>query len=383
MFETDAAPRADGDDRFRLAMASSGIGMAIVDLQGQWLEVNPAFERMFGWPAAEIVGRTAASITHPDDVGTSAGWLDDLKTGRRTMLDARKRYLHRDGHAIWAQANVAAMPAPDGSPAYLIVQLRDITAERATEQAQAARAASLEADVAAGSALIERMHQHEDLFAYGVSHDLRAPLRTIEGFSALLDTRHADGLDAEGREHLARIRAAAATMGSLIDALLELSRVSRAPYREAPVDMSLLAEWVGAELQDAHPGHPATITVQPGLVARGDERHLKMLLDRLMTNAWRFSQGRDRVVISVTGVRQGDVLRVTVEDLGSGFDMRYAGRLFEPFQRLHGAEDGAGHGLGLAIAQRIAERHGGRLRADSTLGEGSRFHADLPAADAE
>lgn len=380
MFDHDPQPPAGGDDRFRLAMAASGIGMGILGLDGRWLEVNPALEKMLGFAPGQLVGVSSQAITHPEDVAVVDAWLGGFDAGRQ-VLDLRKRYLHRDGHVVHVEINAAAMPGPGGEPLYLVVQVRDATAEHEARQAQAAWTASLEASIAERTAALDRLARQEELFAYGVSHDLRAPLRTIESFSALLASRHGAALDDEGRDHLARIRAAAVRMGGLIDALLELSRVSRDEYRDEVVDLSLLADWVGAELQDADPGRAAAITVQPDLLARGDERRLKIVLDHLLGNAWKFSAGRERVEIAIDGERRGDRLHLRVRDRGSGFDMRYARQLFEPFQRLHGADDGGGHGLGLAIAERIVERHGGRMHAESAAGEGSTFHVELPAAD--
>ena len=166
-------------------------------------------------------------------------------------------------------------------------------------------------------------------------------------------------------------------MGALIDSLLELARIGRAELRPANVDVSLLAEWVAAELQDAQPQRPARVRVQPGLDAIGDERLLKALLTQLLRNAWQFSAACERVEIDVEGMRDADGLHFVVRDRGIGFDMAYAGKLFEPFQRLHGSEQGAGHGIGLTIAQQAAARHGGTIRAEAGPGPGASFHVAL------
>lgn len=220
----------------------------------------------------------------------------------------------------------------------------------------------------------------QQALAQGLAHDLRAPLRAIDSFAALLAKQLQQGqVDDTGLDYLQRIRDAAARMAALIDALQELTAAGRAELRQQGVDLSMLADWVGAELQDAHPGRAAHIHIAPGLSVRGDEHYLKRLLNRLMENAWAFSAPRERVEITVEGERSGDRLHLRVRDRGIGFNPQYADKLFEPFQRLHGAEEGAGAGLGLAIAQCIAQRHGGRIRAESVPGEGSVFHLELPA----
>lgn len=368
-------PAGTGDDCFRLAMAASGIGMAIVDLDGRWREVNPALERMLGRDAAALVGRPVLECIHPDDRELTRSGIDGLVDGRLAVVDNRKRYLRADGQPLWVHTNAALMRGGDGSPQFLVVQLRDVTAEH---EAQALLRQSAQDRTAA----LEASTRQLQLFADAVAHDLRAPLRSIESFSRLLAERAGDQLDDTGRDHLDRIRGAAARMGSLLSALSELSHATRTELRPGPVDISLLVEWVLAELQDADPGRAVELDVQPGLRAHGDERLLKLMLAQLLDNAWKFSREADRVRITVAGRIAGDVLELTVRDAGSGFDMRYAHKLFEPFQRLHGPDQGGGHGLGLAIAARVAERHGGRLTADSVPGQGATFQLDLPAAPA-
>ena len=361
-----------GIDRFRLAMDASGVGMAVVDLQGRWLEVNPAFERIFGYDAREIVGTSAASITHPDDVAMSQSFLRGLVEGNIPALDAQKRYMHRSGEIVWAHVNVSVVRDGHGFPSYLLVQVRDISAQHAAELALKARA---EAEHAARFAANHQLQ----LFADAVAHDLRAPLRSIESFSALLADRASERLDETDRDYLARIRAAASRMSGLLSALNDLAYVTRTELKPADVDLSLLADWVGAELQDAEPQRRADIRVQPSLHAWGDERLLKLLLSQLMGNAWKFSREREPIRIQVSGRREGKTVQVEIRDEGIGFDMRYAHKLFEPFQRLHGPDQGGGHGLGLAIVRRIAERHHGSVRADSSPESGATFTLELPA----
>ena len=224
------------------------------------------------------------------------------------------------------------------------------------------------------------LQKEQALVSYGIAHDLRAPLRAIDGFSAMLEAHAGDALDTAGRDYLARIRAATARMASLIDGLQALSRASHDQIELASVDASLLAEWALAELRDADPARAVEADVQPGIRVRADERQLKTLFDQLLHNAWKFSAGADAVRITVSAEpRDGRVL-IHVRDHGSGFDPRHADRAFEPFQRLHGPDEGAGHGLGLAIVRRIATRLGGSVGVDAAPGEGCTFHVELPAS---
>lgn len=371
------------DARFRLAMASAGIGMAIVSLEGRFVDVNPALCRMLGRDSAELVGHLVHEISHPDDLPLTERLREAFTSGERVSVDTEKRYLHRDGHVIDVQLNSALMRDTDGTPLYLISQLRDVTAQRAAERALRELNEHLDQRVRERTAELEAAQRRLQTFAYGVSHDLRAPLRAIDGFAVQL-SRQAEALDEQGREQLSRIRTASARMGGLIDSLLELARIGRAELRPAQVDVSMLADWAAAELQDAQPGRQAAVRVQPGLVVVGDERLLKVLLTHLLRNAWQFSSSREAVEVEVEGARNGQGLHFVVRDHGIGFDMAYAGKLFEPFQRLHGSEQGAGDGIGLTIAQQIAARHRGRIHADAVAGSGASFHVellDLPLPD--
>jgi signal transduction histidine kinase len=238
--------------------------------------------------------------------------------------------------------------------------------------------ASLRQQLAQAQAELAALRQEQATLAHGLSHDLRAPLRAIDQFSALVqaDPTLAPAMHA----HLARVRAAAQRMDGLIEALLTLSLVNRAELHPEVVDLALLVECALAQHQDAEPGRPLQASIAPGLRVRGDERLLRVLVAQLVDNAWKFSRGREQVCIRVAATPVGDRLRIDIHDRGCGFGMRYADKLFQPFQRLVGGESGGGHGLGLAIARRIVERHGGRMDAGSSPDAGSRFGFDLAAA---
>ena len=214
-------------------------------------------------------------------------------------------------------------------------------------------------------------------FSYSVSHDLRAPLRGIDGFSQALLEDYADKLDEQGQNYLRRVRAAAQRMGELIDDLLTLSRVTRGELIQEVVDLSALAQSVANELRQAEPKRQVEFVIAEGLVVEGDRRLLRVMLENLLGNAWKFTSRHSsaRIELGVTQ-SEGD-LAFFVRDDGCGFDMAYAGKLFGAFQRLHSASEFPGTGIGLATVQRIVHRHGGKVWAEGRVGEGATFYFTL------
>ena len=220
---------------------------------------------------------------------------------------------------------------------------------------------------------LERANKELEAFSYSVSHDLRAPLRTIDGFSALLQSEKADFLDAEGRSHLERIRAAAARMSALIDDLLNLSRITRSPVRRKRVNLTDIARRVLHDLQQREPSRAVVADVEEGLAAHADPGLLTIALENLLGNAWKFTSRQPGARISVGQVLQEGRSVFFVRDEGAGFDPAFAERLFQPFQRLHSQAEFGGTGIGLAIVNRIASCHGGRVWAESAIGKGATF----------
>lgn len=355
-----------GDAVFRLAVASSARGMAIVDARGRWQQANPAMERMLGQDGGRLAGTDVTEMVADGDAQRLLDALDALLGGGQPV-HLSLAFVHADGHEVPVHMSMAPMREADGAVQFVVLDTQD------DETAAMAR------QLADARTELVAMHRLQASFAHGVSHDLRAPLRAIDSFSALLATHLDAGLDDTSRDYIARIRGASTRMAELIDALLELSRAMRAELRSAPVDIGLLVDWAHAELADTDAGRDAQIEVQPGLQALGDERQLRLLVNHLLHNAWKFSRDRDRVRVEIGGEPRADRIVVHVRDHGSGFDMRYADRLFEPFQRLHGPEQAGGNGLGLAIVRCVAERHGGRVWAQSEPGAGSTFFVELPA----
>lgn len=237
----------------------------------------------------------------------------------------------------------------------------------------------LERRVSERTEQLQAVNAELEAFTYSASHDLRTPLRGIDGFSQALQEDYAHQLDETAQNYLRRIRAGAARMGQLIDDLLSLSRLSQGELKRSPVNLSELALGQLRDLAATDPERQVTWEVEPDMMAVADERLLLICLENILGNAWKFTAGQERAHISV-GVEQiGDETVYFVQDNGAGFSMEYAGKLFVPFQRLHANEEFTGTGIGLATVYRIISRHGGRIWAESEPGEGAIFHFTLPA----
>jgi signal transduction histidine kinase len=228
-------------------------------------------------------------------------------------------------------------------------------------------------------AALLRANRDLESFSYSVAHDLRAPLRGINGFSRVLLEDYREKLDDEAKRHLDRIAAGAETMGNLIDALLDLARVTRKKLLREKVDLSDHALAIARQLQASHPDRSVAFEGQAGIVAEGDPQLLRALLDNLIRNAWKFTARKPSARVAFGCSAKAGAVVYWVRDNGAGFDMAYADKLFAPFQRLHRAEEYPGTGIGLATVQRIVDRHGGRVWAEGIVDEGATFYFTLEA----
>jgi len=236
----------------------------------------------------------------------------------------------------------------------------------------------LERRVQERTAQLELANRELAAFSYSVSHDLRAPLRAIDGFSHVLLEGYGDRLDAEGRRYLERVRLGTQRMGHLIDGLLKVSRISRAELRREPLDLSGRVRDLLEDLARRDPGRQVATRVPPGLTASGDPRMVGLVLENLLENAWKFTANAPAARIEFGAEMRAGEQVFRIRDNGAGFDMAYSDKLFSVFQRLHDSQDFQGTGVGLAIVQRIVHRHGGRVWAEAEPGLGATFYFTLP-----
>ncbi len=260
----------------------------------------------------------------------------------------------------------------------LAVSRKELEAEIAERKRVQDEITALNAELATRAEQLETANRELESFSYSVSHDLRAPLRAINGFSGMLEEEHAGRLDDEGRRLLRVVSDQSRLMGQLIDDLLQFSRLGRQPMAAREIDMTALAEEVKRELGQEGGAGAAALEVRPLERAMGDPALIRQVLINLLSNAIKFSSGRERPQIELSSHRNGTHGVFRVKDNGAGFDMQYYDKLFGVFQRLHRAEDFPGTGVGLALVQRVVSRHGGRVWAEGQVGEGATFYFTLP-----
>jgi signal transduction histidine kinase len=281
------------------------------------------------------------------------------------------RFLHEDGHVVWVTGAAEPLRDPRGFVLGFLGTCADVSERRQAEE-----------DVRRTGEALAAANQELESFSYSVSHDLRAPLRGIDGFSRALEEDFGATLPEEGRRFISRIRAATRRLGLIIDDLLLLSRVARSELRREKVDLGALALEVYAGLRAAEPTRDVRLAVGDGLLARGDPRLLRLLLENLLGNAWKYTSKKPRARVEFAAQANGGETVYYVRDDGAGFDMAYADKLFGAFSRLHNANDFPGSGIGLATVARIVHRHGGRVWGEGAPGAGATFYFTLGRSEA-
>jgi PAS domain S-box-containing protein len=363
----EIAERSAAEQRYRQFVELNPHATVVVDREGTVQLVNTQTLAWFGYERGELVGKPVDVLIphrfrahHPEFL---AGFF--RAPSRRPMGTGRSLFgLRKDGSEFPVDISLSPVETPDG--VQVIASIADITERKEAEE-----------NLRRANQAFEAVNKELEAFAYSVSHDLRAPLRAMIGFGQILQEEHAQRLDVEARDYLHRIIAASQRMGDLIDGLLVLSRIARGTLQKEPVYLSTLARSIVEEHSRADPGRKVEIVVHDGLKAIGDPRLERVLLNNLLGNAWKFTAKASAPKIEFGSTRADGVEVFFVRDNGAGFDMAYADKLFGAFQRLHNADEFPGTGIGLATAQRIVNRHGGRIWAEGKVGEGATFYFTL------
>ncbi|UTD25894.1 ATP-binding protein [Bradyrhizobium sp. WD16] len=375
--ETARKKLAESEARYRSLVENINEVIISLDTEGRVTYASPVLQNSYGLAPEQIVGQKLTQLIHSDDRAALGGSLESALAGRQKFLEFR--LLGKEG--VTRYMRISSRPLLEqGRVVGLTCILSDITEGKLAEDALHKLNEELERRVAERTADLERSNKDLEAFSYSISHDLRAPLRAIDGFSGILMEEYHSRFDEEGRHNLEVIRRSSARMARLIDDVLEFSRVSRRELAAAPVDMAALVREVFEEARSAAPQRKIVLRLGAAPPVRGDCSMIRQVLANLFSNAVKFTARCAEAVIEVDGTVEGDEVVYRVKDNGAGFDMRYADKLFGVFQRLHGADEFEGTGIGLAIVKHIVLRHGGRVWAEGKVDEGASFSFTLPAA---
>ena len=361
--------------RYRRLFETAQDGILILDAQtGMVDDVNPFLITLLGFSREQFLGKTIWDL----------GFFKDVVANEEKFTELREKEYVRYEHLPLETSDGRRIEAEFVSNVYLVngsrviqCNVRDVTVRRKAEQAVQQLNAELEQRVTERTAQLETANKELEAFSYSVSHDLRAPLRAVDGFSQAVLEDFGPQLPEKGQDYLQTIRAGAQKMGALIDDLLAFSRLSRAPLKKHAVNTGALVRSVLADLKAQQEGRKIELRIGELSACTGDPSLLRQVWINLLSNAFKYTQKRDAAVVEIGCEVKAEGSIFFVRDNGAGFDMRYADKLFGVFQRLHRAEDYKGTGVGLAIVQRIIHRHGGRVWADAAVDCGATFHFTL------
>ena len=358
----------ESEQRFRLAMTNAPIGMALVGLDGSFLEVNDRVSEILERPREELLELTFQHITHPDDLDTDLGYVQQLLTGDIAHYEMDKRYLRPSGEVVWALLSGSLVRADDGEPLYFIAQIVDISNRRRAR-----------IELEATSRSLERSNAELQRYASVVAHDLRSPLATLGGFLELLDHRFEDRLDAQGVQILKVARRVTMQLAETVEGLLQLAQMGQAELTHEAMDSRALLEEVVESIGPILARSDADLRIGVLPKIRGDRAQLRLLFQNLLINAVKFRDPARRLVVTVDAEQAAPWWRFTVTDTGRGVAPADREVIFQPFGRNQEGYKVGGTGIGLATCKRIVEHHGGSIGVDAAE-HGACFWFTLPAA---
>ncbi len=364
----------ESEERYKAVVEQATEGILLVDVgTKRVLEANPAYQDLLGYAPEDIPALTLYDLVPYSREAMDCYVGQVLERG--SYISGERRHRRKDGSLV--DVEVRANTISYGGCEAMCMVVRDITERKKAEEQIRRLNEELEERVRSRTAELQAANEELEAFGYSVSHDLRAPLRSMAGFSQMLIEDYGDGLDETGKDYLRRIQAASGRMGDLIDDLLYLSYVSRQHMRREKVDLSALARKVAEDLRRGQPGRQARFAIAEGLSVTGDAGLLKVALENLLGNAWKFTSKEPEALIEFGVAQRSGETVYYVRDNGVGFDEAYADKIFGPFQRLHGEDQFEGTGVGLATVARIVGRHTGSLWAESEVGKGATFYFTL------
>ncbi len=376
----------ESEAQYRLLAEHMTDTVWLMDMQFKTTYQSPSSEKLRGFTHQEIMEMPPEKNMTPESfkLGTEVFLEEMAKVEADPDYNFTRRldleFYRRDGSTFWSANTFSLIRDENGRPLSILGEGRDITERKRAEEEIRKLNAELEQRVLERTAQLESANKELEAFAYSVSHDLRAPLRGIDGWSLALLEDYKDKIDEQGRQYIDLVRSETQLMGRLIDDLLSFSRQSRSEMKQQRLDMTAMAQAIVSRLQQQNPALQADFIIEPGLRALGDADLIDIALNNLLDNAVKFSSGKPHARIEFGKVEQKGKKAFFVRDNGVGFDMTYAHKLFGVFRRLHKASEFPGTGIGLASAQRIIKRHGGLIWAEARVNEGATFYFTLKEA---
>jgi PAS domain S-box-containing protein len=363
----------ESEQRLDLALDSAQMGAWDLDLINDTAVRSLKHDQIFGYSSLQPQWGSEIFLTHvvPEDRDLVKKRFDEAFATSHLSMECRIIWPDQSRHWIAAQGRVYRNHK--GDPVRMMGVVTDITERKQAEDA----IRKLNEDLQGQTSQLQAANKEMEAFSYSVSHDLRAPLRHVDGFSQILLEDYAEKLDDQGRRYLHQVREASQRMAQLIDDLLNLSRITRSELRRQSVDLSRMVETVAEALKKTEPDRAVEFVIQKGMTTEGDARLLRVLLDNLLGNAWKYTGKRSEARIEFGRTARDGKAAYFVRDNGAGFDMAYVHKLFGAFQRLHSVSEFPGTGIGLATVQRIVHRHGGQVWAEGVLDQGATFYFTL------
>jgi PAS domain S-box-containing protein len=370
----DVTRRQRSEKKFRGLLESAPDAMVVVDKLGIINIVNSQTEKLFGYSHAEIIGQSIETLVpkrfRKKHVKHREGYYIEHPV-RPMGIGLDLFGLRKNGSEFPIEISLSPLESEDGL--LISAAIRDITERKRNE----ADIQKLNQDLKQRAAQLEAANNELESFSYSVSHDLRAPLRSIDGFSHILLNEYTDQMSLEGRNYLERVRAAAQRMAELIDDLLNLARVTRTPIQPKLTNLSEMAEKIALSLKEENPDRNVTYSIMPDMMVNADPHLLNIVLENLLSNAWKFTSKKEQAIIEIGQQSKVKERTFFIRDNGTGFDMAYVNKLFGVFQRLHSMSEYPGTGVGLATVHRIIKIHGGKIWAEAEEGKGASFYFTL------
>ncbi|HKK63753.1 MAG TPA: PAS domain S-box protein [Bacteroidales bacterium] len=365
------------EEVFRSIFENAAIGMGVTDVDGTIQKVNSSLCTILGYSKKELIGKNTLDLVHPHLLRKNLRNMSQLLQGTIDFFHSEEKYIHKKGHTVWCILSVSLVRDDAGIPVNFIGQITDITDKKNVELELEKLNQNLETKVAERTRLLEFANKELESFSYSVSHDLRAPLRAIDGFSQVILEDYSEKLDKTGHDYLNRIRSASQKLSRLIDHFLALAKVSRTSIEKKTVNLSNIVENVAEMLKTSDPDRNVTFEIEKNIMAYADPRLIRTVIQNLIENAWKYTSLEKKARIEFGQLQKDQNPVYFVKDNGAGFDMKFYENLFQPFRRLHKEKDYSGSGIGLATVNRIIERHSGKIWAYSEVGSGSVFYFTL------